>query len=85
MSLNRVRSRDTSPVDPASARPARKGRRGTPPGRRLLAGLVAAGAVCAGLSAVPASAATEPPVVSRGVTIPAFYTPPAELPRSTAR
>ncbi|MGW3082005.1 lipase family protein [Streptomyces sp. NPDC001110] len=80
MSLNRVRSRDTSPVDPASARPARKGRRGTPPGRRLLAGLVAAGAVCAGLSAVPASAATEPPVVSRGVTIPAFYTPPAELP-----
>ncbi|MCZ4119834.1 lipase family protein [Streptomyces sp. H39-S7] len=47
---------------------------------RLLAGVVAAGTVCAGLSAVPASAATTEPVVSRGVTIPEFYNPPTELP-----
>ncbi|NEE10728.1 triacylglycerol lipase, partial [Streptomyces sp. SID7499] len=47
---------------------------------RLLACTVAAGTACAGLSAVPASAAEAPPVVSRGVTIPEFYTPPAALP-----
>ncbi|MFJ3704852.1 MULTISPECIES: lipase family protein [unclassified Streptomyces] len=80
MSRKRVRSRDTSPLHPASAQPAAKSLGGTSPGRRLLAGVVAAGAVCAGLSAVPASAATPEPVASRGVTIPAFYTPPAELP-----
>ncbi|GAA2348241.1 alpha/beta fold hydrolase [Streptomyces kunmingensis] len=45
----------------------------------LLAGVVA-GAVCVGLSTVPTSAAATEPVVSRGVTIPAFYNPPAELP-----
>ncbi|MGW1013662.1 lipase family protein [Streptomyces termitum] len=51
-------------------------------GRRLLAGVLG-GAVCVGLSAAPASSAgtdAPGPVVSRGVTIPAFYTPPAELP-----
>ncbi|MEU4428978.1 lipase family protein [Actinoplanes sp. NPDC024001] len=42
---------------------------------RILAALVAASAVSAGVAAPPASA--EP---SRGVTIPAFYTPPATLP-----
>lgn len=47
---------------------------------RVLACALAAGTVCAGLSAAPASAAETPPVVSRGVTIPEFYTPPAELP-----
>ncbi|MFD0425352.1 lipase family protein [Streptomyces parvus] len=47
---------------------------------RVLARALAAGTACAGLSAVPASAAETPPVVSRGVTIPEFYTPPAELP-----
>ncbi|MFD9501254.1 lipase family protein [Streptomyces sp. NPDC060035] len=50
---------------------------------RLLAAVVAATA-CLGVYAVPAHAApaatgTEP-VVSRGVTIPAFYNPPARLP-----
>ncbi|MEU1127906.1 lipase family protein [Streptomyces sp. NPDC005899] len=40
-----------------------------------------AAAACLGAYAVPASAAPgSAPVVSRGVTIPAFYTPPAELP-----
>ncbi|MFC9004496.1 lipase family protein [Streptomyces microflavus] len=52
------------------------------PGLRLLAGIVAVGTVCAGLSAVPAAAAATEPVVSRGVTIPAFYTPPTQLPSS---
>ncbi len=47
---------------------------------RVLACALAAGTACAGLSAVPASAAETPPVVSRGVTIPEFYTPPVELP-----
>ncbi|MDT0473674.1 lipase family protein [Streptomyces sp. DSM 41014] len=65
-------SRFTLPA-PAGATP-----RGNRTRRRLLAGVIA-GTVCAGLSAVPASAAPEP-VVSRGVTIPAFYTPPTELP-----
>ncbi|MFJ6849122.1 lipase family protein [Streptomyces sp. NPDC091271] len=56
------------------------------PGRRtgrLLAASVAA-AACLGAVAVPASAAATSagpePVVSRGVTIPAFYNPPAQLP-----
>ncbi|WP_299534396.1 lipase family protein [uncultured Streptomyces sp.] len=44
-----------------------------------LAGVVA-GAVCLCLATVPASAADTAPVVSRGVTIPAFYNPPAYLP-----
>ncbi|MEV6358624.1 lipase family protein [Streptomyces hydrogenans] len=48
-------------------------------GARLLATAVA-GAVCACLASAPASAADTEPVVSRGVTIPAFYTPPTELP-----
>ncbi|MFC9491584.1 triacylglycerol lipase, partial [Streptomyces hydrogenans] len=48
-------------------------------GARLLAAAVA-GAVCACLAAAPASAADTEPVVSRGVTIPAFYNPPTELP-----
>ncbi|OQD52000.1 triacylglycerol lipase [Streptomyces phaeoluteigriseus] len=39
------------------------------------------GRACLGTTAVPAGAATPTePVVSRGVTIPAFYTPPASLP-----
>ncbi|WP_420037534.1 lipase family protein [Streptomyces sp. cg28] len=41
---------------------------------------VAAGALCVCAAAVPASAQDTTPVVSRGVTIPAFYTPPTELP-----
>ncbi|MER6561888.1 alpha/beta fold hydrolase [Streptomyces sp. NPDC001027] len=47
---------------------------------RLLAAAVTA-AACLGVTAVPADASTPSgAVVSRGVTIPAFYTPPAELP-----
>ncbi|MGW5637984.1 lipase family protein [Streptomyces sp. NPDC003832] len=51
----------------------------TAAGARLLA-VTVAGAVCACLPAPAAGAADTPPVVSRGVTIPAFYTPPAQLP-----
>ncbi|WP_316745211.1 lipase family protein [Streptomyces sp. MK7] len=54
-----------------------------PARRHLLAAAVTA-ASCLGvqaLAATPATAATaSAPVVSRGVTIPAFYTPPTELP-----
>ncbi|MFI1509382.1 alpha/beta fold hydrolase [Streptomyces sp. NPDC020597] len=47
---------------------------------RLLAAAVTA-AACLGVTAVPADASTPPEaVVSRGVTIPVFYTPPASLP-----
>ncbi|MFI6038577.1 alpha/beta fold hydrolase [Streptomyces sp. NPDC051315] len=47
---------------------------------RLLAAAVTA-AACIGTSAVPAAAAPDADaVVSRGVTIPAFYSPPASLP-----
>ncbi|MFC9753562.1 lipase family protein [Streptomyces sp. NPDC056921] len=73
MSRTKTRSRSTPTPLPTTGR----GRRG---GLRLLAGVVVAGTVCAGLSAVPATAATTDPVVSRGVTIPAFYTPPTRLP-----
>ncbi|MFD5626596.1 lipase family protein [Streptomyces sp. NPDC127072] len=60
------------PATPAT-RPA------SPAGLRLLAGVVA-GAVCVGLCASQAAADPTRPVVSRGVTIPVFYNPPAELP-----
>ncbi|MEU5085322.1 lipase family protein [Streptomyces sp. NPDC021356] len=51
-----------------------------PASRRLLAAAVAA-ASCLGVQALPAAAATgSGPVVSRGVTIPEFYNPPAQLP-----
>ncbi|MER6675021.1 lipase family protein [Streptomyces sp. NPDC000983] len=57
----------------------RSGSHPTAAGARLLA-VTVAGAVCACLPAPAAGAADTPPVVSRGVTIPAFYTPPAQLP-----
>ncbi|MDQ0794783.1 lipase family protein [Streptomyces sp. B1I3] len=47
-------------------------------GRLIVA--TAAVAACLGAYAVPTASASTGPVVSRGVTIPAFYTPPAELP-----
>ncbi|NEA45766.1 alpha/beta fold hydrolase [Streptomyces sp. SID10815] len=51
------------------------------PARRLLIAAAVAAASCLGVQALPAAAAADSaPVVSRGVTIPAFYTPPAELP-----
>ncbi len=53
--------------------------RTTRAGARLFAGAVAS-TVCLCLATVPAAAADTEPVVSRGVTIPAFYNPPAELP-----
>ncbi|MEV3851737.1 lipase family protein [Streptomyces microflavus] len=76
-------SRTRTPSPSALPRPANAAAadRTNKPGLRLLAGIVAVGTVCAGLSAVPAAAATEP-VVSRRVTIPAFYTPPTQLPSS---
>lgn len=60
--------------------PRRQGRRAG----RLVAASVAA-AACLGATTLPASAAGassagSEPVVSRGVTIPAFYNPPAQLP-----
>ncbi|MEU2132460.1 lipase family protein [Streptomyces sp. NPDC018352] len=77
MSRTKTRSRSTPTPTPAPVPTTGRGRRG---GLRLAAGVVVAGTVCAGLSAVPATAVTTDPVVSRGVTIPAFYTPPAQLP-----
>ncbi|MFE9174424.1 lipase family protein [Streptomyces kebangsaanensis] len=51
-----------------------------PARRRLLAAAVAT-AACLGAQALPAAAATGPDqVVSRGVRIPVFYNPPADLP-----
>ncbi|MEU9506716.1 lipase family protein [Micromonospora sp. NPDC048170] len=55
-------------------------RRQAPAGVRVLAVVVGA-AACLGVSGVPAAASGgSEPVVSRGVTIPVFYNPPAELP-----
>ncbi|MFE2512800.1 lipase family protein [Streptomyces naganishii] len=54
------------------------------PSRRVLLASAAAAAACLGVQAVPAGAATgsadDTQVVSRGVKIPVFYNPPAELP-----
>lgn len=84
MSRTRTRFRSAAIPNPnpdqGAARPEEAGRHRLPPRLRLLACTLAAGTACAGLSAVPASAAGTPPVVSRGVTIPEFYTPPTELP-----
>ncbi|MFI6208040.1 lipase family protein [Streptomyces sp. NPDC051041] len=69
-------SRSRTPSRSTPRKPARRSR------RTLLAG-VAVTAACVCASALPASAAPaagSEPVVSRGVPIPAFYTPPARLP-----
>ncbi|GAA1015948.1 lipase family protein [Streptomyces thermogriseus] len=53
------------------------------PARRRLLTVAAATAACLGVQALPATAATEPTeVISRGVRIPAFYTPPTGLPQA---
>lgn len=53
------------------------------PARRRLLAVAAATAACLGVQALPATAATEPTeVISRGVRIPAFYTPPTGLPQA---
>jgi len=70
----------SSSITNAPHRPEAR-RRGRRTGRLLAASVAAA--ACLAASAVPASAAGSAgpePVVSRGVTIPAFYTPPARLP-----
>ncbi|MET7443586.1 lipase family protein, partial [Streptomyces sp. NPDC005568] len=81
--MSRKRTRSLSDLTPGrvpqAASPAERTRRTGPAGPRVLAGVVT-GTVCACLLAAPASAAGTEPVVSRGVTIPAFYNPPAELP-----
>ncbi|MET8135151.1 lipase family protein [Streptomyces sp. NPDC005251] len=61
------------PLPSAHAGPAAPNR------SRLLATALAALA-CLSVQAIPAAAATTDDVVSRGVTIPAFYTPPVSLP-----
>jgi dienelactone hydrolase len=74
----RKTTRSSSTVNTPHLRgPRRPGRRTG----RLVAASVAA-AACLGALAVPASAtsAGPEPVVSRGVTVPAFYDPPARLP-----
>lgn len=72
-----TRSSSTVCSPPTPHRPAARG------AGRLSAAAVAA-AACLAAYAVPASAAPaatgSEPVVSRGVTIPAFYNPPAQLP-----
>ncbi|GGL62663.1 triacylglycerol lipase [Streptomyces fumigatiscleroticus] len=85
--MSRIRNR--SRCDPgtvagqgAARRPYGTGRARRAGGRHLLTTMAVATAyVCtAALPASAAPAAGTGPVVSRGVTIPAFYTPPAELP-----
>ncbi|THA57419.1 triacylglycerol lipase [Streptomyces sp. A0958] len=72
--MSRKDSRSRSTVPPSPTRRRR-------PGALRAAAVAVTAAACVAAYAAPASAAdgTEP-VVSRGVTIPAFYNPPAELP-----
>ncbi|WP_405008921.1 lipase family protein [Kitasatospora sp. NBC_01539] len=79
--------RPTDRPDPVSAERPRTGQAGPSPARRSTAAgrsrLIATTVValaCLGVQAVPASAAGAGGVVSRGVTVPAFYQPPAALP-----
>lgn len=77
MSRKSTRSRSPFPTSLPTVPRRRQG----PGALRVLAVAVAA-AACVGAYAVPVSAgaAESDPVVSRGVPIPAFYHPPAELP-----
>ncbi|MFF5895457.1 lipase family protein [Streptomyces argenteolus] len=80
MSPRKITRSSSTENAPHLREPRRPGRRAG----RLVAASVAA-AACLGATAVPASAAGptsagQEPVVSRGVTIPAFYNPPAQLP-----
>ncbi|MCX4389486.1 lipase family protein [Micromonospora peucetia] len=76
MSRRNPRPRSTLSTTRSAVSP---GPRQAPTSMRVLAVVVAA-AACLGVSGVPATADGSAPVVSRGVTIPAFYNPPAELP-----
>ncbi|WP_078843041.1 lipase family protein [Streptomyces albus] len=65
-----------------AASPARRGRT-TPPARGRLLVTALAALACLGVQTLPAAAVTgSDPVVSRGVTIPAFYQPPESLPEA---
>ncbi|MBM7436823.1 lipase family protein [Streptomyces sp. HB132] len=76
MSPRKTTRSSSTTSTPHLLEPRRRGRRTG----RLLAASVAA-AACLGAVAVPASATgSSESVVSRGVTIPAFYDPPAQLP-----
>lgn len=78
MSRKSTRSRSTCSTPHPAVAPSRR----RPVGQRALAVAVAV-AACAVTCTVPASAASvTEPVVSRGVTIPAFYTPPTQLPEA---
>lgn len=66
---------EPGPEHPHLPEPRRQGRR-----KGLLPAVSVAVAACLAAAAVPASAAGPDPVVSRGVTIPAFYNPPTQLP-----
>jgi len=78
VSLRRTTRSSSTANTPHLLEPRRRGRR---TGRLLAASVVVV--TCLGAAALPASAtgsAGTEPVVSRGVTIPAFYDPPARLP-----
>lgn len=77
MSRKSTRSRSTFSTTHSVDSPSpRRGR-----GNVRVPAVMVAAAACMGTYAVPASATqASAPVVSRGVTIPAFYNPPAELP-----
>ncbi|GJF30478.1 triacylglycerol lipase [Kitasatospora sp. NE20-6] len=79
--------RPTDRPDPVSAERPGTGpavpsvaRRSTAAGRSRLIATTVAVLACLGAQGVPASAAETGDVVSRGVTVPAFYRPPASLP-----
>ncbi|MDN3028266.1 lipase family protein [Streptomyces sp. S.PB5] len=78
--MSRKRSRSRSAPTPALATGRRSKAGPLLLAGTVVAGVVAAGAVYASPSVLPASTASGEPVASRGVTIPAFYTPPTRLP-----
>ncbi|WP_406455863.1 lipase family protein [Streptomyces sp. NBC_00876] len=77
MSRKSTRSLSTVPATSPVAVPARRQR----PGVMRAAAVAVTAAACVAAYAAPASATDgSQPVVSRGVTIPDFYNPPAQLP-----
>lgn len=77
--MSRKSTRSLSPFPTSS--PTVSAARGPRPGRMRAVAVAVTAAACVAAYAAPASATDgSQPVVSRGVTIPAFYNPPAELP-----
>lgn len=77
--MSRKSTHSPSPVPTSS--PMDSPARGPRPGHLRAVAVAVTAAACVAAYAAPASAADgSQPVVSRGVTIPDFYTPPAELP-----